>query len=44
VSQRQDSLTEQLQDLAVIAEEHGMYDAADWLRDIIRLREKVGSA
>ncbi len=31
--QRQDSLDEQLRDLAAIADREGMYDAADWLRE-----------
>lgn len=30
--QRQDSLDEQLRDLAAIADREGMYDASDWLR------------
>lgn len=38
--QRQDSLFDQLRDLAAIAErEHGMYDAADWIRKAIEIRE-----
>lgn len=32
VRQRQDSLLEQLADLAQVAEQMGCYDAADWLR------------
>ncbi len=31
--QRQDSLDEQLRDLAALADRAGMYDAADWIRD-----------
>ena len=30
--QRQDSLTEQLEDLYIIANKFGMYDAADFIR------------
>ena len=29
--QRQDSLLDQLRDLRILANENGMYDAADWL-------------
>ncbi len=34
---RQDSLTDQIRDLVKLANEHGMYDAADWIT--ARLRE-----
>ena len=34
-AQRQDSLTDQLRDLAAIADREGMYDAADFIRDRI---------
>jgi len=38
VRQRQDSVTDQLKELAVIAErEHGMHDAADWIRRLLEL-------
>lgn len=30
-TQRQDSLLDQLKDLRILANEYGMYDAADWL-------------
>jgi hypothetical protein len=32
--QRQDSLNNQLNDLHRLAVEHGMYDAADWMRSM----------
>jgi len=36
VRQRQDSVTDQLKELVVIAErEHGMHDAADWIRRLL---------
>jgi hypothetical protein len=39
-AQRQDSLFDQLRDLAVIAErQHGMYDAADWILRAIEIRK-----
>lgn len=31
-AQRQDSLTDQMNDLVKLAIEHGMYDAVDWIR------------
>ena len=31
--QRQDSLDEQLRDLAAVADREGMYDAADWIKE-----------
>lgn len=40
--QRQDSLNDQLNDLARLAVEHGMYDAADWMRSI-RARSRTGT-
>lgn len=36
--QRQDSLQDQLKDLSVIAEHCGMYDAADAVKELTRLR------
>lgn len=30
--QRQDSVTDQLHDLIRLANDHGLYDAADWVR------------
>jgi hypothetical protein len=33
--QRQDSLDDQLRDLILIANQHGMYDAADYLTHVI---------
>ena len=33
--QRQDSLNDQLKDLAAIADREGMYDAADYIRERI---------
>lgn len=38
--QRQDSLNNQLDDLARVAVQLGMYDAHTWLTDLIRLRQK----
>lgn len=34
--QRQDSLYDQLHDLVALANVHGMYDAADWLKKAIK--------
>jgi len=34
-AQRQDSLNDQLKDLAVIATKHGMYDAADLVKSLV---------
>jgi hypothetical protein len=43
--QRQDSVTDQLQDLVVIAErQHGMYDAADWIRRMLSLAAEARAA
>jgi hypothetical protein len=36
--QRQDSLTDQLKDLILIAESHGMYDAADYLKTVCKIK------
>jgi hypothetical protein len=36
--QRQDSVTEQLHDLTIVAERKGMYDAADWIKRQFRPR------
>lgn len=36
---RQDSLDDQLRDLRVLASIFGLYDAADWLRDLQGRRE-----
>jgi hypothetical protein len=33
--QRQDSLNDQLRDLQTLANKHGMYDAADFLRNVL---------
>jgi hypothetical protein len=38
MAQAQDSLTDQLRRLTSIADDKGLYDAADWIRD--RLAEK----
>lgn len=35
INQRQDSLTDQLQDLLVVANKMKMYDAADYLQNAI---------
>jgi hypothetical protein len=35
-SQRQDSLTEQLKDLIIVAEKLGFYDASDYLKMTIK--------
>jgi hypothetical protein len=35
-TQRQDSLSDQLADLRLVANRLGMYDAADWLSDQIQ--------
>ena len=40
--QRQDSLNDQLNDLQRLAVEHGMYDAADWMRSM-RVRSRTGT-
>lgn len=37
--QRQDSLDDQLRDLIAVADHQGMYDAADWLKHIVRRRK-----
>jgi hypothetical protein len=37
-SQRQDSVIDQLRDLAAIADREGMYDAADFIRDRINAK------
>lgn len=34
--QRQDSLNDQLRDLRIIANRFGFYDAADYLRDVLK--------
>ena len=34
--QRQDSLTDQLTDLVIVANKFGMYDAADYLKHLIK--------
>lgn len=36
--QRQDSLNDQLKDLAAIADREGMYDAADFIREVLNGR------
>lgn len=36
--QRQDSLDDQLRGLVQIANREGMYDAADWIRDLLACR------
>jgi len=38
--QRQDSLSSQLEDLVNIANKHGMYDAADYLRNLTSTVDK----
>lgn len=39
-NQSQESLDEQLKDLDVLARRFGLYDAADWLYDLIAHRER----
>ena len=34
LDQRQDSLTSQIQDLRILANYFGLYDAAYWIRDV----------
>jgi hypothetical protein len=41
--QRQDSLNDQLDDLRVIAKQFGMYDADDWLAELIRQRRSYAA-
>ncbi len=40
LAQRQDSLQDQLEDLIVVATRNGMYDAADWIRQMMNLGER----
>lgn len=40
--QAQDSLTDQLRRLACIAEDKGLYDAADWIRDRLAELKEAG--
>lgn len=41
-NQSQESLDDQLQDLRVLATRFGLYDAADWLKELIGHRERYG--
>jgi hypothetical protein len=36
LSQDQRSVTDQLNDLVTLANKHGLYDAADWLKSTLR--------
>ncbi len=40
VAQSQESLSEQIKDAQVLATRFGLYDAADWLKELIGHRER----
>lgn len=40
-NQSQESLDDQLKDLYVLATRFGLYDAADWLKDIMNHHEQI---